>query len=936
MFAGIANVVVRRRRLVLILAAVAFALAGGIGGGVAEHLSSGGFQDPDAESSRASELLEERFGQGVPNLILLVTAEDGTVDDGPVVDAGRRLTEELAAEDGVAQAISYWTVPGATPLRSEDGRRAMVIARIEGTQNEVNERVEELAPKYKEARDVIDVGVGGFSEVFREVGTTIESDLARAEAIALPLTLILLILVFGSVVAASLPLAVGALSVIGTFFILRMLASVTEVSIFALNMTTAMGLGLAIDYSLFIVSRYREELRQGFEPGEAVRRTVQTAGRTVAFSALTVAVSLAALLVFPLAFLRSFAYAGIGVAFSAAIGAVVVLPAILAALGHRVDKWTLWKRSTPEEGTGFWHTMSLRVMKRPIPVATSVIVLLLLLGGPFLHIAFGLPDDRVLPEEASSRQVHDVLRDEFSTAEAFALSVVAPDSGDPFAVGADITAYAAELSSLDGVARVDALTGSFVDGKQTAPGGPAGLRFVGADNQGTYLSVVPDIEPYSAEGEALVADIRSMAAPFDVQVAGPSAELKDGKASLFGRVPLAIAIICLVTFTVLFLMFGSIVVPLKALVLNFLSLTATFGAMVWIFQDGHLSGLLDFTATGTLDTTTPILMFCVAFGLSMDYEVFLLSRIKEEHDRSGDNVASVALGLERTGRIVTAAAVLIAVVFIAFATSGVTFIKLFGVGLTLAVLMDAFLIRATLVPAFMRLAGEANWWAPAPLRRFHDRFGISEHVELDPPAPPVSAPQAPDTLSDMDALELLTSDHNEVRRLAGDFVQSAEATHKLQLVRQMAKELELHTTIEEDIFYPAARREGGEIAELVEEGIEEHGEVDELLAQLADMTAADPDFEATAQQLIAAVEHHASEEEQEMFPKLRQRWDAGKLQRLGEELAAAKSGEPVVRSEDADVTSMTKAELYEKAKELDIEGRSKMNKDELAEAVTEA
>jgi hypothetical protein len=378
-------------------------------------------------------------------------------------------------------------------------------------------------------------------------------------------------------------------------------------------------------------------------------------------------------------------------------------------------------------------------------------------------------------------------------------------------------------------------------------------------------------------------------------------------------------------------------VPLKALVLNFLSLTATFGAMVWIFQDGHLSGALDFTATGTLDTTTPILMFCVAFGLSMDYEVFLLSRIKEEHDRTGDNVASVALGLERTGRIVTAAAVLIAVVFIAFATSGVTFIKLFGVGLTLAVLIDAFLIRATLVPAFMRLAGEANWWAPAPMRRFHDRFGISEHVELDPP---VSQPQATDNLPSMDALALLTSDHNEVRRLAGDFVQSVEATHQLQLMREMARELELHTTIEEEIFYPAARREGGEVAELVEEGIEEHDEVDELLAQLADMTADDPDFEATARDLIAAVEHHATEEEQEMFPKLRQRWDAARLQRLGEELAAAKSGDPVpgeaVRSGNGDITSMTKAELYEKAKELDIDGRSKMNKDELAEAVADA
>jgi RND superfamily putative drug exporter len=933
MLARLGSTVVRRRRLVLVTAAIAFAFAGVIGGGVAEHLSSGGFEDPDAESTEAARILEDDFGQGIPNLILLVTAEQGTVDDPAVAEAGRRLTEELAAEDGVAQAFSYWSVPGATPLRSGDARRAMVIARIPGTDDEVRDVVEDLSPRYKRDGEVIDVGVGGFSEVFREVGTTIESDLARAEAIALPLTLLLLVIVFGSVVAASLPLAVGALSVIGTFFILRMLASVTEVSIFALNMTTAMGLGLAIDYSLFIVSRYREELRQGFEPHAAVQRTVLTAGRTVAFSALTVAVSLAALLVFPLAFLRSFAYAGIGVALCAAIGAVVVLPAFLAVLGRKVDSWRLWRRPAPSEGTGFWHSAALGVMKRPVPVATAVIVLLLVLGGPFLHITFGLPDDRVLPEEAESREVHDILRTEFASKEAAALSVVAVGTGDPFQRGAEIGTYATELSTIEGVARVDALNGSYVDGQQVAPGGPASLRFIGADGDGTYLSVVPDVEPNSPEGEALVGEIRDTPAPFEVSVAGPSAELRDSKASLFGRVPLAIVIISLVTFTVLFLMFGSIVVPLKALVLNFLSLSATFGAMVWVFQDGHLSGLLDFTPTGTIDTVTPILMFCVAFGLSMDYEVFLLSRIKEEHDRSGDNVASVALGLERTGRIVTAAAVLIAVVFVAFATSGVTFIKLFGLGLTVAVLMDAFLIRATLVPAFMRLAGEANWWAPGPLRRLHERIGFSEHIALEP----VSAAPAPETLSTMDALELLTSDHNEVRRLAGEFQQSAEAQRKLQLVRQMAQELELHTTIEEEVFYPAVRKEGGELAKLVEEGVEEHNQVDELLAQLADMTAEDPDFEATANDLIASVEHHAGEEEREWWPKLRQRWDTAKRERLGQELEAAKTGQPMPSDGQRDVDlDLTKAELYEKAKELDIDGRSKMNKEELAEAVRRA
>jgi putative drug exporter of the RND superfamily len=544
--------------------------------------------------------------------------------------------------------------------------------------------------------------------------------------IALPITLVLLVLIFGSVVAASLPLAVGALAVVGTFLVLRLLSAVTEVSVFSLNLTTAMGLGLAIDYSLFVVSRYREELEAGALPYEAIVNTVRTAGRTVAFSAATVAVSLAALLVFPISFLRSFAYAGIGVAFAASIGAIIVLPALLAALGRRVDKLVLWRRRTPSTGEGVWHRVAMAVMRRPVVSATAAVLLLLMLGVPFLHVRNGLPDDRVLPKDAPARQVHDIIRAEFASEEQNALSVVAPEAGDPAARAPEIEPYATRLSKLDGVARVDASTGSYAKGRRLIPPGPLHSRFANQKRQGTWLSVVPNVDPMSAEAEALVGHIREMQAPFDVQVAGNSAELKDSKASLFGRLPLALAIIAAVTFTVIFLMVGGLLVPVKALLLNLLSLTATYGAMVWIFQDGHLSGLFGFTPTGMLDTSTPILMFCVAFGLSMDYEVFLLSRIKEQHDAGSDNVTSVALGLERTGRIVTAAAVLMAVVFLAFATSHITFVKLFGIGLTLAVLMDAFVIRSTLVPAFMRLAGNANWWAPAPLRRIQERLGLAE------------------------------------------------------------------------------------------------------------------------------------------------------------------------------------------------------------------
>ncbi|HKY67952.1 MAG TPA: MMPL family transporter [Acidimicrobiales bacterium] len=726
----------------VVIAAVLFVLvAGAFGGGVAEDLTTGGFEDPSTESSRADEALAERFGTGTPNVVLLVTATGGDVDSPDAAAAGTAVTDELAAAAGVTDVVSYWSEGNAPPLRNDDGSRALVIGRIEGDDDVVDARIEELGPRLEQAGDAeaVTVEVGGFAQVFHEVGTTIEEDLLTAEMIALPITLVLLVLIFGSLVAASLPLIVGVMSIIGTFFVLQVLANLTDVSVYALNLTTALGLGLAIDYSLFIVSRFREELRAGHDPRPAVIRTVRTAGRTVTFNALTVAASLCALLVFPIAFLRSFAYAGLAVAVLAGLFSVVVLPAILALLGHRVNALTLWRRSVAPPENGVWHRMATFVMRRPIPVATAAIAVLLVLGAPFLNLRLTQPDDRVLPPGSDGRVVGDVVRDEFSSEEAGALSVVTEDG--PF-TPAETEAYAAELAVLPGVARVDAATGTYcaegvADQFGCQPGdlvlGPeTSDRYAGFTNaDGSYLSVVPAVEPFSPEGEDLVHAVRDADAPAPVLVTGQSAGLVDVNGSLFGRLPWALGLIALITAVVLFLMFGSVVIPLKAIVLNLLSLTATFGAMVWIFQEGHLSGVLDFTATGGLAAAMPILMFCIAFGLSMDYEVFLLSRIKEEHDAGADNVTSVATGLERTGRIVTAAAVLMAVIFLAFATGHVSFIKMFGIGLTLAVVMDAFLIRGTLVPAFMRLAGEWNWWAPAPLRRLHDRFGISETVDLD-------------------------------------------------------------------------------------------------------------------------------------------------------------------------------------------------------------
>ncbi len=748
-----ARFIVRRHRLVLLASLLVVFAAGAIGGSVAGKLSNGGFDDPTAQSTRAHDLIERTFGAGSPNLVLLVRAPGGSVDDPGAAAAGAALTAELEREPGISGVASYWSLQ-APPLKSRAGDQALVLARITGSEDDIRERIEDLSPRYTrpagDAPSAIEVAVTGEAEVFRQVGETIEKDLTRAETIALPITLLLLVLVFGGLVAAGLPLLIGAVTVIGTFLVLTVINGFTDVSIFALNLTTAMGLGLAIDYALFIVSRYREELDAGWPVPDAIVRSVRTAGRTVVFSAATVAISLASLLVFRQAFLRSFAYAGIAVAAIAAIASVVVLPAVLALLGTRINSLRIGPRrrctATVSEN-GFWHRSAMAVMKRPGRIAAAGIAALMLLGVPFLHINLGLSDHRVLPGGASARAALDQIAEEFDSREngAAEIYVASFDQADQTKL-ATLGEYAARLSLVDGVARVDALTGSYLGGKQIAPPNDVSQRFAGTE--ATWLSVVPSVEPVSARGEQFIKAVRSIDSPFDVLVGGPSAQLVDSKESLLSRLPWAAAIIAIVTFVLLFLMFGGILVPIKAVLLNLLSLTATFGAMVWIFQDGHLSGFLDFTPTGTIDATTPVLMFCIAFGLSMDYEVFLLSRIKEEHDRHGDNTRAVAVGLEKTGRIVTAAALLIAIVFIAFATSGVSFIKLFGLGLALAVLMDAFVIRSTLVPAFMRLAGEANWWAPAPLRKLHQRIGLSEHVELEPLPPEMDrSAAAPSTAS---------------------------------------------------------------------------------------------------------------------------------------------------------------------------------------------
>jgi RND superfamily putative drug exporter len=694
---------VRRRRLVLSLTALFVVAAAVLGTRAFGVLQGGGFDDPSSESARAASLVDHRFADADPDVVLVVRGRDAGVDDQAVRDAAATVVAEARQVPGVDHLVSYWDAGSPKEMRSDDGRSALVLVSATGDDDAVEETVDALRTVADRAPPSVSVAVGGADASGLDITSTVQEDLGRAELIAVPITLLLLLVVFGGLVAAALPLAVGAIAVLGTFLSLYVLGSVTDVSIVAINLTTALGLGLAIDYSLFIVSRYREELRAGRSVGDAVVRAVETAGRTVTISALTVAVSLAALLVFPQYFLRSFAYAGIAVVLLAMVAAVVTLPALLAVIGTRIDSLHVLPRRAPKpDHTGFWYRNTRRVMRRPLPIAIGVIVVLLALGAPFLRVRFGTPDDRVLPESAPSRIANEQLRTDFSGNAGESFPIVIEGAADR----ASVDRLAADIARLPGVARVD---------------GP----HTGTD--AVRLAVVPSIEMVSSRGEALVRDVRAVDTPLHVAVGGEAAELVDTKASIADRLPLALAMIAIATAVLLFLLSGSVLVPVKALVLNALSLTATFGAMVWIFQDGHLSGLFGFTATGALDTTTPILMFCIAFGLSMDYEVFMLSRIKEEHDRTGDNDEAVAVGVERTGRIVTFAALLLSVTFFAFATSNVSFITMFGFGLGLAVVMDAFVIRGTLVPAFMKLAGEANWWAPRRLRRLHRRFGIREH-----------------------------------------------------------------------------------------------------------------------------------------------------------------------------------------------------------------
>ncbi|MEO3854163.1 MMPL family transporter [Acrocarpospora sp. B8E8] len=715
-------VVARRHRITLVTGLIVTLVFAVVGAGAMSVLVLSRWEAPGTDSVQAHELLRRDFGTGNANLILLVTARTGTVDSAVVRTAGQQLSGDLRGRPLVGDVWSYWSEGDDPMLRGSDGRQALVLAHVEGDATTAREEIRErLLPAFTRTSATIDVRVAGAEAVSAQISEQATADFVRAEILIIPLMVVLLLALYRRVRLALLTLGIGLFAVSGTLAGLRLLAGFTEVSSFAANITLVMGVGLGVDYSLFVIARFREEMAAGARVPDAVVTTVRTAGRTVIFSGLTVAASLSVLLAFPYAFLRSFAYAGVLVVAMAVLGSLTLLPAALAALGPRA----LRRGTAPDAAGGRrWHRFGSRVMRRPLWFATAGLVLIAVLGSPALGLRIGLPDDRVLPPSASTRQAYDELRANFAQEPNDAIHIVAP-AGRPDAAAP----YAGRLSRIDGIAQVNSAAGVFVDGALVRQA-PHPERLTSA--AGTRLEAIPTREVLAGtEVSELVERVRAEPAPFArVLVGGYPAELTDFRSTLMERVPLVAALILAITFVLLFLMSGSLLIPVKATVLNLLSLSVMFGALVFVFQEGAFSSLLGFTPIGTLDPAFPILMFCVAYGLSMDYEVFMLSRIKERYEATGDNTRAVLEGLQRSAPLITSAAAILAVSFSLYATGSVMYLQMIGIGVAIAILVDATIIRAVLVPAVMRLAGRANWWAPAPLRRLHRR--IDPHASIPP------------------------------------------------------------------------------------------------------------------------------------------------------------------------------------------------------------
>ncbi|MGE2737384.1 MMPL family transporter [Mycolicibacterium vaccae] len=706
-------------RRVAAIAVLVMIAAAAFGVPAATSLSAGGFQDPTAESTIASRTLTEALGRSDVPLIFTVT-HPGGFEQGRT--AGTAVVDRARQDPHVADVQSPWTAPPGAGLVSEDGRTGLVVVTFTGTEDDASAYAQTVAddvgatvaPRFGD----VEILAGGSAMVFSQITAQTLRDVLIMEAIAVPLSFLVLVWVFKGWLVAAVPIAVAGLTIAASMAVLRLISMGTDVSIFALNLTTALGLALAIDYTLLIISRFRDEIAAGAERDAALRTTMRTAGRTVVFSALTVALSMATMVLFPMYFLKSFAYAGVATVVLCALAAIILTPVAIVLLGNRVDARPRHFTDSPVDRR-FWYRWTKAVTRRALPVGLASAILLIGVGLPFAGVRWGLPDDRVLPASSSPHQVGDILREQFPALES-TVTVVVPDAtGLP---PADAARYAADASRVTGVSTVTGPTGLYAAGRQVGPPGPPP-----ADPGVAVFTIGSTAQVLSTDADRQLDELRALAPPGgrEVLVTGSTQVNRDTVESITDRLPAVLIAIAAVTFLLLFVLTGSVVLPLKALLLNVLSLTATFGALVWIFQDGHL-GAFGTTPTGTLVVNMPVLLFCIAFGLSMDYEVFLLSRIREYWLRSGrtraDNEESVALGLAHTGRVVTAAALIMSISFSALIAAEVSFMRMFGVGLTVAVLVDATLVRMVLLPALMQLMGRWNWWAPAPLARFHRRI----------------------------------------------------------------------------------------------------------------------------------------------------------------------------------------------------------------------
>ncbi len=739
MFERWGRTVVRARWWVLAATLAVVLLGAAWGTGVFGSLSGGGFYDGHSPSARTRAQVTALLGAQQADVIALYSSPELTVDDPAFRAAVLPALRRIAADPAVAGVTSWYDTP-LPQLVATDRHATYAVVRYRNSGDDT------LLSSYRAGRveytaaAPVTTQLGGVLPFYDETNAQTARDIARAEEFSLPVLLVLLVLVFGSAVAASTPLLVGGVAVLGAFVVTRLLASVTEVSTFAINIITLIGLGLSIDYALFIVSRFREELAAGHPPAEAVPRTMATAGRTVAVSGVTVTLALASLLLFPQGFLKSMGYGGMAAVAVAMLASLTALPAGLAVLGPRINagRIRLPRRRPPgasaehgpgehglgehgpgehgpaEHGPGehgAWARLARSVMRRPWRYLIAVLVILLVLAAPVTRIRFGGVDVRVLPTSATSRIVDQRLRQEFP-----------PTTGYP--VQALVTG--ADAAALPGVV-----------GALGALPGVTGATVAAQHGDAALVDLAYPGDPTGDVARRVVRAARAYQPPAGVRVGitGSTADLDDQLRSLGDRLPWMALFVVLVTVVLLFLAFGSVLLPVKAVLLNVVSLGAAFGVVVVVFQQGHGASWLAFTPTGTIEPTDPILMVAVLFGLATDYEVFLLSRVREEYDATGDNTRAVATGLQRTGRLITSAALLLIVVVVGFATGEIAFVKLIGIGMIVAILVDATLVRALLVPATMRLLGDWNWWVPGPLARVYRRYGLRES-----PAPPAGAP----------------------------------------------------------------------------------------------------------------------------------------------------------------------------------------------------